>query len=289
MIEFELAKTLQTASGPLRFEASAVLEDGSCTALFGPSGSGKTMLLRMLAGLERPDGGCIVVRGRTWFDSAAGIDLPPQRRSVGLVFQDYALFPNLDVRANVAYGAARNDAAWVNELLERTDLLGMQHRRPERLSGGQKQRVALARALARRPDLVLLDEPLSALDVALRARLQDDLLALHERLGFTALLVSHDIGEVFKLSRHVLRLNHGRIVQSGPPSAVFLRQRLAGRLNLHAQVLEVRREDVVHVVSLLIGRDVIDIIASDEEAAALRTGDVVSLSAKAISPMIMGK
>jgi len=289
MIAIDLDKTLHTAHGPLRLQINATLNDDGFVALFGPSGAGKTTVLRMLAGLTHPDRGNIVVNGECWFDAGKHINLPPQRRSIGFVFQDYALFPNLSVRKNVAYAAPRDETDWIDELLELAGLAGLQHRLPQTLSGGQQQRVALARALARKPALLLLDEPLSALDAELRSRMQDDLLRLHQRIGFTALLVSHDIGEVFKLTQRVLRIDAGRVVQSGTPAELFLQRTPAGRLNLHAQVLAVRREEVVHVVSLLIGQDIIDVLASDEEVAGLREGDLVSVAAKAISPMIFRK
>jgi molybdate transport system ATP-binding protein len=286
MIAIDLDKTLHTAHGPLRLQVSATLDDRGFVALFGPSGAGKTTVLRMLAGLTQPDQGRIIVNGDCWFDAGKRINLPPQRRSIGFVFQDYALFPNLSVGQNVAYAAPRDDAGWIDELLELTGLAGLQHRMPHMLSGGQQQRVALARALARKPALLLLDEPLSALDSTLRHRMQDDLLRLHQRIGFTALLVSHDIGEVFKLTQRVLHIDAGSVVQDGTPADVFLRRRLAGKLQLHAQVLAVRHEEVVHVVSLLIGQDIIDVLASDDEASGLQPGDAVSIAAKAISPMI---
>lgn len=289
MIEISVSKILDSANGPLQLEVSTQVDSGSFVALFGPSGAGKTTILRMLAGLVTPDSGRITVDGVTWFDARERINLPPQRRSIGFVFQDYALFPNLSVRENVAYAAERNYAAWVDELLALTGLSALQHRLPATLSGGQKQRVALARALARKPKLLLLDEPLSALDAAMRAQLQDDLLQLHQRFGLTTLLVSHDIGEVFKLAQRVLQLDGGRIVQAGTPAETFLSQRLRGRLNLHAQVLAVRREEVVHIVSLLIGQEIVDVIASDDEVEGLREGDVVSISAKAFSPAIFRK
>jgi molybdate transport system ATP-binding protein len=283
LIEFALNKTLH---GGLTLQVQASLDPGSFVALFGPSGAGKTTILRMLAGLADPDQGRIVVNGETWLDSDKRIRLSPQKRSIGFVFQDYALFPNLSVRQNVAYAAGKSDSPWVDELLGLTGLSAFQHRMPGTLSGGQKQRAALARAIARKPALLLLDEPLSALDAGLRAQLQDDLAGLHRRFGLTTLLVSHDIGEVFKLSRQVLRLDRGRIVQAGTPAEVFLRGRLAGKFNLHAQVLAIRREDVVHIVSLLIGQDVVEVIASDNEVEGLREGDAVSLSIKAFSPGI---
>lgn len=289
MIDIAISKKLDSASGALQLEVNTQIESGSFVALFGPSGAGKTSILRMLAGLTEPDSGRIIVDGVTWFDAQRRINLPPQKRAIGFVFQDYALFPNLSVRENVAYAASRRDIAWVDELLGISGLAPLQQRVPATLSGGQKQRVALARALARKPKLLLLDEPLSALDAAMRTQLQDDLLQMHQRFGLTTLLVSHDIGEVFKLSQRVLQLDGGRIVQSGTPAETFLSQRLRGRLTLHAQVLGVRHEEVVHIVSLLIGQEIVDVIASDDEVEGLRDGDVVSISAKAFSPAIFKK
>jgi len=289
VIEIAVSKQLDSASGPLQLEVHTQVDSGSFVALFGPSGAGKTSILRMLAGLATPDSGCITVDGVTWFDAREHVNLPPQRRAIGFVFQDYALFPNLSVRENVAYAADKNDSAWVDELLALAGLSALQHRLPATLSGGQKQRVALARALARKPKLLLLDEPLSALDAAMRAQLQDDLLQLHQRFGLTTLLVTHDIGEVFKLAQRVLQLDGGRIVQAGTPAETFLSRRLRGRLNVHAQVLAIRREEVVHVVSLLIGQEIVDVIASDDEVEGLCEGDVVSISAKAFSPAIFRK
>jgi molybdate transport system ATP-binding protein len=286
LIDFTLNKTLHGAGGPLTLRVRAAIEPGGFVALFGPSGAGKTTVLRMLAGLADPDHGRIVVDGETWFDSDRRIRLSPQKRSIGFVFQDYALFPNLNVRQNVGFAAGKGDSGWVDELLALTGLTSLQHRMPAALSGGQKQRAALARAIARKPALLLLDEPLSALDAEMRSQLQDDLAGLHRRFGITTLLVSHDVGEVFKLSRRVLRLDQGRIAQDGTPAEVFLQGRLAGKLNLRAQVLAIRREEVVHIVSLLIGQDMVEVIASDDEVDSLRAGDTVSVSIKAFSPAI---
>lgn len=286
MIRFDLTRDMHGAAGPVRLSAQAEIEAGSFVTLFGPSGAGKTTLLRMLAGLAKPASGRIEVNGHCWFDSARGISLPPQRRAIGFVFQDHALFPNLTVRENVAYGTTGSDAAWVDALLTQTGLAALGERRPGALSGGQKQRVALARALARRPSLLLLDEPLSALDADLRAQLQDLLADLRTQLGLTTLLVSHDLGEVFRLSQRVLHLADGRIVRDGSPAQLFLQERAAGRFNLRAQVLAVRREEVVQVVSLLIGQEIVEVIASDMEAANLRPGDAVAVSGKAFNPML---
>lgn len=240
----------------------------------------------MLAGLTNPDAGRIVVDGEIWFDAKMRINLQSQKRSIGFVFQDYALFPNLTVRENIGYAINEQDKYWIDKLLELTDLTAQQGRLPGTLSGGQKQRVALARAIARKPALLLLDEPLSALDGELRLQLQNELAFLHKSFGLTTLLVSHELGEVFKLSQQVLRLESGKIVQSGSPTEVFLRPRLPGKLNLHAQVLAVRQEEVVYVVTVLIGQDIVEMIASGDEVEGLQEGDIVSMSAKTISPFL---
>lgn len=286
MIEFSLARELDSAGGPLQLEADAHIDIGSFVTLFGPSGAGKTTILRMLAGLIEPELGRIVVDGAVWFDAKRRINLPPQQREIGFVFQDYALFPNLTVRENIAYAVSRHEGHWVDELLALTGLDQLATRLPATLSGGQRQRVALARAIARKPKLLLLDEPLSALDLSLRQQLQDELAALHRRFGLTTLMVSHELGEVFKLSEKVLRLEAGRITASGTPAEVFLQKRMSGRLNLHAQVLDIRQEEVVHIVSLLVGQEVIDVVASEDEVAGLKAGDSVSMAARAISPYL---
>lgn len=289
MLAFSLQKQLSSATGEMLLEVQMQLESGAFASLFGPSGAGKTTILRMLAGLTEPDRGSIVVDGLTWFnDGAVGkkINLPPQQRSIAYVFQDYALFPNLTVRGNVAYAVSKEQSAWVDRLLSMTGLNSLQERLPDTLSGGQKQRVALARALARKPKLLLLDEPLSALDGAMRSQLQDELLCLHQEFGLTTLLVSHDVGEVFKLSHKVIQLEKGKVIRSGTPAEVFLQQRVQGKLNLRAQVLSIRREEVIYVLSLLIGQDIVEIIAAEDEVVGLKVGDFISISTKAFSPLI---
>lgn len=286
MISIDVKKMLHGPAGHLRLDIQAGIASGSFVTLFGASGAGKTTILRMLAGLVEPDSGSIVVDGKIWFDSAKRVHLPPQQRAIGFVFQDYALFPNLTVRENVAYAVSRDESAWIDELLALADLRQLQDRLPVTLSGGQKQRVALVRALARKPALLLLDEPLAAIDTGMRAQLQDELERLHQRFGLTTLLVSHDIGEVFRLSQRVLHLADGRIAQEGAPSELFLQTRMAGKFNIRAQVLALRREEVVYIVSLLIGQEIVDVIASEDEAAQLKPGDAVSVSSKAFNPIL---
>jgi ABC-type Fe3+/spermidine/putrescine transport system ATPase subunit len=193
---------------------------GSITALLGPSGCGKTTLLRIVAGLEQADAGTVRLEGVT-LDG-----VPPHRRSFGLMFQDYALFPHLNVADNIAFGLrvqgqGKAAAARVAELLDLVGLRGYGRRRVYELSGGERQRVALARALAPRPRLLMLDEPLAALDRSLRERLQDELRAILRTVGVTSLYVTHDQEEAFALADHVALLNAGQLEQHGPPEAVY--------------------------------------------------------------------
>ncbi len=199
----------------------------SVTVLFGPSGSGKTTVLRCLAGLDRPARGFIRFGEETWFDAARGISLPPQRRAIGYLAQDYALFPHLSVVGNIAYGLGDLPASErqrrVEDLMGRFGLAGVEARRPRQLSGGQQQRVALARALVRRPRLLLLDEPLSALDAPTREQLRRELRRLLAGQAVPTLLVTHDRVEALALADAVIVLDQGRVRQNGPVQEVFAR------------------------------------------------------------------
>ena len=213
-------------AGPvIRASLSFSLDAFSITVLFGPSGSGKTTMLRCLAGLERPEEGSIRFAGAAWFDATRGIFLPPQQRGIGYLFQDYALFPHLNVARNVGYGLRGLDEAnrcqRVREMLDLLDLSGLDDRYPRQLSGGQQQRVALARALVRRPRLLLLDEPLSALDTPARQPLGRQLRRVLAEARVPAVLVTHDRMEALALGDRVVIVSDGRVCQSGSVQEVF--------------------------------------------------------------------
>jgi molybdate transport system ATP-binding protein len=188
-------------------------------ALVGPSGAGKTTVLRSVAGLRRPDAGRIVCDGQTWFDAQAGVDLAPEARSVGLVFQEYALFPHMSVRANVAFGGRRR----VDDLLERFRIAHLAGERPGAISGGERQRVALARAVAREPSVLLLDEPLAALDAHTRAVVRAELQDLLAEIALPALLVTHDFRDATALADRIGVLTGGRLHQLGTASDLIAR------------------------------------------------------------------
>lgn len=288
MIFINITKHLDTADGSINAHFELTINDGEFLTLFGPSGAGKTTLLRMIAGLEQPDSGKIEVDGEVWFDSAKKINLPSQKRSIGFVFQDYALFPTMSVRQNLLFAAQTPEQRHnVDELIELVELTALADRLPSTLSGGQKQRVALARALVRHPKILLLDEPLSALDPGMRQKLQDELSLVHERLGVTTLLVSHDIAETVKLSDRLAAIETGVITRVCPPMEFFTPQTLSGKLQLIGEVLSIQYDHPVYLVTLLTGSSMIKAVVSQEEASFLSVGAKAIISSKAFNPIVM--
>jgi molybdate transport system ATP-binding protein len=222
-----LVATLKRRFGPdFGLDVAFTLQPG-INVLFGPSGAGKTCILELLAGIDRPDAGNIALGDRVLFDSSRRIDLPPQQRRVGYVFQHLALFPHLTAAQNVMYGlahlpeAARQQHA--SMLLEETfGIPQLAARRASKLSGGEKQRVALARALAPEPDFLLLDEPLSALDLATKSRILEELLSWAAKHPIPILYVTHDREEIFSAAQHILVLENGRVIAEGAPDATLM-------------------------------------------------------------------
>lgn len=212
---------------PIPLDARLNCAPGELLALVGPSGSGKTTILRAIAGLLRPAQGFVACNGRTWLDTEKDLAIPPYRRSVGYVFQSYALFPHMSALGNIKAAlnhvpAARRDER-ARRLLEQVHLEGLENRRPAELSGGQQQRVAVARALAREPSVLLLDEPFSAVDQVTRGKLQRELARMRVSLNIPILLVTHDLDEARMLADSITILHHGATLQSGVPEEVFTR------------------------------------------------------------------
>ena len=221
MLKIDIEREMLTSEGKNLLKVDLEIAENELLCLFGHSGAGKTTLLRILAGLFNPDRGFISFNGQVWYDSAKKINLSPQQRNVGYMFQDYALFPNMTVRKNIEFAQRTRNAEEVDTLLSHFGLEALQKQYPAKLSGGQKQRVALARALAAKPNLLLLDEPLSALDYEMRLNLQEEILKAHELLNSVTLLVSHDKDEVRKLATSVILLRNGAIIGQGEPEEVF--------------------------------------------------------------------
>jgi molybdate transport system ATP-binding protein len=288
MIEIDITKNLFSAQGEFTLKLQMNIGQGEFISLFGQSGAGKTTLLRCLAGLEKPDSGSITVNGECWFDSKTAFMLPARHRRAGYMFQDYALFPNMTVRGNLEF-ALRPGASKIRvaELIELMGLGELQQRKPDTLSGGQKQRVALARALAAEPQLLLLDEPFSALDHAIRVRLQDEVMRMQRHFDLTTVMVSHDISEVYKLSQRVMVIEQGSIAKQGSPAEVFKAGQASGKFSFAGEVLDIETADVVFAVTLLVGNQVVRVIATADEVKNLKQGDRVMLMSKAFNPVMV--
>ena len=221
LIDIDIQKEMHTVEGRQMLDVKLKIPKQGFVSLFGKSGAGKTTILRIISGLTKPDSGRIVIGRRVWFDSASKIDIKPRERSIGFVFQDYALFPNMTVKQQLEYARGEKDEAYITELLNTFDLSGLSSRKPAFLSGGQKQRLAVARALARKPEILLLDEPLSALDQETRQILQKEIISIHRKFNTTTLMVSHDINEILYLSDYVYKIDNGKIIKSGSAGEVL--------------------------------------------------------------------
>ncbi|EAJ0913557.1 sulfate/molybdate ABC transporter ATP-binding protein, partial [Campylobacter jejuni] len=286
MIKIDIKLPINTAKGKKQLELNTCLKANEITAIFGESGAGKTTLLKIIAGLIKPEFGRIEVGDELWLDTQKNINLAIQKRKIGFVFQDYALFPNMSVKENISYAATSKQK--VEELLSLMNLENLAKIYPKNLSGGQAQRVALARALAREPQILLLDEPLSALDFKMRSFLQDELVKILQHFKITTLLVSHDLAEIYKLSHRILELSDGKIIKDARTNEFFTSSNLSAKLRLSATLLEIKKSDILMIFTLLLNQDIVKITLSEEEFLRtyknVKIGDTLLLSIKAFNP-----
>lgn len=291
MIKIDIKLPINTAKGKKQLELNTCLKANEITAIFGESGAGKTTLLKIIAGLIKPEFGRIEVGDELWLDTQKNINLAIQKRKIGFVFQDYALFPNMSVKENISYAATSKQK--VEELLSLMNLENLAKIYPKNLSGGQAQRVALARALAREPQILLLDEPLSALDFKMRSFLQDELVKILQHFKITTLLVSHDLAEIYKLSHRILELSDGKIIKDARTNEFFTSSNLSAKLRLSATLLEMKKSDILVIFTLLLNQDIVKITLSEEEFLKsykdVKIGDTLLLSIKAFNSIIVGK
>ncbi|MCT7528391.1 ATP-binding cassette domain-containing protein [Aliarcobacter cryaerophilus] len=281
MISLNIKKELHGSNGVMNLDINLSLQNGEFVALSGVSGSGKTTLLRVLAGLEEAFGE-IIVDGEIWLNEK--IKKPIQKRDIGFVFQDYALFPNLSVIDNLLY--VKKDKDLAKQLLNLTDLYELKNRYPNSLSGGQKQRVSLCRALMKRPKILLMDEPLSALDPHMRLKLQDEILTLHKEFKTTTIMVSHDPSEMYKLASRVLVLKDGKIIDDGLPKDILLKTQGSQKFSFEGELLDIIKVDVINIAIVAIGQQIVEVVISNIEAQNLIIGEKVNVSTKAFSPTI---
>ena len=281
MISLNIKKELHGSNGVMNLDINLSLQNSEFVALSGVSGSGKTTLLRVLAGLEEAFGE-IIVDGEIWLNEK--IKKPIQKRDIGFVFQDYALFPNLSVIDNLLY--VKKDKDLAKQLLNLTDLYELKNRYPNSLSGGQKQRVSLCRALMKRPKILLMDEPLSALDPHMRLKLQDEILTLHKEFKTTTIMVSHDPSEMYKLASRVLVLKDGKIIDDGLPKDILLKTQGSQKFSFEGELLDIIKVDVINIAIVAIGQQIVEVVISNIEAQNLIIGEKVNVSTKAFSPTI---
>ncbi len=282
MLKIQIEKALHGIGSEMRLQADIEIEEHSFVAIAGESGSGKTTLLRILAGLEKAEGR-VEIGDEVWMDGTYA--LPVQQRKIGFVFQDYALFENMTVEENLLF--VEKDKALAVELLQMTGLMPLKDRMPGRLSGGQKQRVALCRAMMKRPTLLLMDEPLSALDPAMRQKLQQEIAVLHRAFGTTTIMVSHDPSEIYRLADRVIMLERGQIIADGKPKEVLLKTQGSQKFSFEGELLDITKVDVIYVAIVSIGQQLVEVVVSSEEAAHLTIGQRVTVSTKAFAPMIV--
>lgn len=290
MINLKIRRTLQSPEGQMELQARLSLPAEGLVTLYGKSGAGKTSLLRIIAGLMSAEEGEIRVNQNLWLKTDIGFRLPPQKRSVGLVFQDYALFPHMSVEENLNYAlpSSKSPRHIVEELLEVMELGDLRRQKPALLSGGQKQRTALARSLVQQPEVLLLDEPFSALDYEMRDKLRNYLREIRRRYPLCILLVSHDLPEIIRISDRVLLMEKGIVREADFPEEVLSARELSGECRLVGEILSLRREGSHVFVSLLAGKDTIRLKLKEDKIRSLhlRTGDKIILTSSILNPIL---
>lgn len=281
MINININKALHGSVGAMNLQVNLDIKKGDFVALSGLSGSGKTTLLRILAGLETADG-IIKIDNELWLDEKFSLAI--QKRQIGFVFQDYALFDNMSVEQNLLY--VNKDKTLCNKLLELTELNELAKRMPKSLSGGQKQRVSLCRAMMNRPKLLLLDEPLSALDPYMRTKLQNEILTLHKEFQTTTIMVSHDPSEIYRLSNRVIVLEQGKVINDGLAKDVLLKTSGSQKFSFEGELLDIVKTDVIYIAIISIASQLVEVVLCEDEAKELKIGQKVRVGTKAFAPTI---
>lgn len=288
MIEIEIKKKLNAAFGEMLLEIKTQIIPGQFVTIFGKSGAGKTSTLRILAGLLNPDSGKISINQKILYDSFQSINLSPQKRQIGFVFQDYALFPNMTILENLSFALQKKQSKKIlDELIEIMEIGDLKHQKPYKLSGGQQQRVAVARALVQKPDLLLLDEPLSALDEEMRSKIQNYIKQVHLEYNLTTIMISHDMAEILKMSDRTLLLQDGKIINDGNPIEIFSKPTDDKKFQITGEIVSITNHNLKSILTILIGKDIATLELESSSAVSLSAGDKVKISSDHFFPQII--
>lgn len=281
MIKIDINKKLHGSNGSMTLDINVDIKKGNFIALSGLSGSGKTTLLRIIAGLEEASGK-ISVENDIWLDEKNSLSI--QKRKIGFVFQNYALFDNMSVEENLLY--VKKDKKLCSKLLDITELSALAKRTPNTLSGGQKQRVSLCRALMNNPKLLLMDEPLSALDPNMRLKLQNEILKLHKEFNTTTIMVSHEPSEIYRLADRVLVIEQGKIIKDGNATEVLLKTSGSQKFSFEGEILDIIKTDVIYIAIISIAQQLVEVVLCEDEAKEYKTGEKVRVGTKAFAPTL---
>ena len=282
-IYINVSKSLFGVQKKMKLEIELNIEKNDFLAISGESGSGKTTLLRIIAGLEEANGE-MRVGDEFWLNKNKF--MPPQKRKIGFVFQDFALFPNMNVLENLLY--VNKDKKLANKLLEMVGMKNLSERYPNTLSGGQKQRVALCRALMRKPEILLLDEPFSALDEKRKEELQNELYIFHKEFNLTTIMVSHSSTEIYKLANKMIEIKNGKIIKKGTPKEILLKTRGSEKFSLKGKIIDIIKADIISIAVVSLGSHIVEIVISQKEAQKYKKNDEIVISTKAFHPNIKG-
>jgi molybdate transport system ATP-binding protein len=281
MIKIDINKNLIGSSGNIELKIKLDIDNKEFIALIGQSGSGKTTLLRVLAGLESAEG-IISVENDIWLDKNK--TKPIQERNIGFVFQDYALFPNMSVEENLLF--VNKDKNLCDELLEITGLEQLKKRLPNTLSGGQQQRVSLCRAMMKKPKLLLMDEPLSALDPAMRNRLQKEIMILHKRFGTITIMVSHNPNEIYKLATRIIEIKDGQIISDSKNKDEVFNTNKEQEITLQGEILDIIENNNQNKIIVSIGQQIVKLEIDNQKIEGIKIGNIINLTLKDFNCLI---
>lgn len=281
MLKVKVKKDLSSKEQELILDVDLNIKQGDFVAISGRSGSGKTTLLRIIAGIEEAKGE-ISFNNQIWLNKTKKLAI--QKREIGFVFQDYALFENMTVLENLLY--ASKDKEFALRLLEITELTLLKNRPVVNLSGGQKQRVALCRALVKKPKLLLMDEPLSALDFKMRKKLQDELFVLHKEFNMTSILVSHDPSEIYQLASKVFLLKNGKIIKEGDIKEVLFTANNEEELYFHAKLIDIKQTNNKFIGVIIFNRKILEVDLLEEECKNIYIGQKIKIKLNNVKAII---